>query len=776
MHIIHYGGGSLDQSYGTLAQTNWSSVFGNHYWFNFNAGSISSANADAHIVTNSYSGSIDTVYVDGVSGGSKAVTLNTASSSMMIGSRISGPAETLVGDIAEIMVYNRALSATEQITAECYLSQKYNLSISNCSPTIMPRTATVTVNSELALSVSGGQSPYTYSMTSGSGSVNSSGLYTAGSSAGTATVQVVDSLGSVSTATIIVTSDSVSMINRGMTFHLDPAYGTGSAFPACTAASWIDLISGLSSTLTNIGNACASTSGWAGAGTAVNPYRLALDGTNDHVLFPASMTSGLTRFSINFWMRTSEMRTNGTYWNRPALFGSASSGLGSGDFGITTNGGVLGMWSGLATGADNSILSASTVDDNDWHHIAVTNDGSTIRLYLDGQSAATTSTISSTGVALHARAYSLGGIQTDGASPNYFHQADYGQFSFYNVALAAGDIARNCNALKDRFSGASCATYNPPTKLVLSGSASIARTFCYGYTVTSADAGSGAVSVSRNVTINLSGKGAGTFYSDSSCSTAVDSVTLPADSSSTTFYFKDDTVEGLNFVASDAYGALTTSAAYAVTVINFSPQSISGLLAWYTADALSLNDGDEVASWTDSSGNANHAVQSTSARRPIYKSNIVNGQPVVRFSYTNNSFMSFTSRLTTVQTIFVVTKHNGVGAADYPFMFGDPSSYDFHGESGAKMFSAYAHSFVRDGAGYVNGVSTAVLSIDKPSSFANIAVVTTGNTTIGFLSQDRNIERAWDGDIAEILIYSAALSTTDRQAIESYLRDKYSLP
>lgn len=52
-----------------------------------------------------------------------------------------------------------------------------------------------------------------------------------------------------------------------------------------------------------------------------------------------------------------------------------------------------------------------------------------------------------------------------------------------------------------------------------------------------------------------------------------------------------------------------------------------------------LNDGDGVQTWADISRNANDATQATSANRPVYKTSIQGGCPVVRFTKSSTHFM-----------------------------------------------------------------------------------------------------------------------------------------
>jgi hypothetical protein len=52
---------------------------------------------------------------------------------------------------------------------------------------------------------------------------------------------------------------------------------------------------------------------------------------------------------------------------------------------------------------------------------------------------------------------------------------------------------------------------------------------------------------------------------------------------------------------------------------------------WLDASTLSLSDGEDISSWTDVSGNDNHATQANTANMPVYVSNILNNKPGIRF-------------------------------------------------------------------------------------------------------------------------------------------------
>lgn len=162
------------------------------------------------------------------------------------------------------------------------------------------------------------------------------------------------------------------------------------------------------------------------------------NGTSDFISLPPSLSSGRSHFSVSFWANTTDTTSNGTYWNRPEFFGDSTSGNASGDFGVNTNSGDLGMWSGLNSGGDNSTVTTDLINDGNWHRIDAVNDGSTITLYLDGKS--TGATLSS-GLALDSFGWYLGAQHYYAGGANYFHQGDIDEFRFSDSVRTADWIS-----------------------------------------------------------------------------------------------------------------------------------------------------------------------------------------------------------------------------------------------------------------------------------------------------------------------------------------------
>jgi hypothetical protein len=226
----------------------------------------------------------------------------------------------------------------------------------------------------------------------------------------------------------------------------------------------------------------------------------------------------------------------------------------------------------------------------------------------------------------------------------------------------------------------------------------------------------------------------------------------------------------------------------------FDPDSVAGLTRWYKADAITgLNDGDAVATWTDSSASAANATQGTGANKPTYKTGIVNGLSVVRFDGLADFLNIGDLSALTAGEAFIVVKLDAdppvaegglwqIGseqnaATQFPFP-GDGVIYDQFGTSIRKstvnpattlaqwnIYSVY--SAANDWQSYLNGVSIS-------STVTN----TVGFDTACLLGRSFQVPATTlhlKGDIAEFLLYDSKLSSDDRAAVVSYLQTKYAL-
>jgi hypothetical protein len=216
------------------------------------------------------------------------------------------------------------------------------------------------------------------------------------------------------------------------------------------------------------------------------------------------------------------------------------------------------------------------------------------------------------------------------------------------------------------------------------------------------------------------------------------------------------------------------------------PSTIAGLKMWLKADAIVGSDGDLLTSWNDSSANNYDVGNFGGADRPTLKTNIVNGNPVVRFDGVGN-FLANASSIGVSQpnTVFIVAKKDAAGtnarwSESYPpapspqILYLDTSGY----------FSLYAGSGIvqdavnRAGAfhvftGILNGASSHTYVDGTLKASGNPGTNGVGN--VGMMV-DAGTSEFNSGDIAEILIYNSALSNTDRGNVEAYLKAKYATP
>jgi hypothetical protein len=210
----------------------------------------------------------------------------------------------------------------------------------------------------------------------------------------------------------------------------------------------------------------------------------------------------------------------------------------------------------------------------------------------------------------------------------------------------------------------------------------------------------------------------------------------------------------------------------------------SNLVSWWNADSLALANNDPVISWTDGSGLANTLVQGTAGFRPLFKTNVVNGKPAVRFDGTDD-FLNMTNTLTLgLIWSWLVVESNTSGAGVIS-IGGSVNGDGFeHNAFNAKICR------VLSTAGSVSGTFTAAESVwkcanaiaNKGGSITSIrenkverGTGTSQTPTVNCVGQ-RSGGSFFVGDIAEIIIYAANRTPAEMDTIfDSYLQPKYNL-
>lgn len=219
----------------------------------------------------------------------------------------------------------------------------------------------------------------------------------------------------------------------------------------------------------------------------------------------------------------------------------------------------------------------------------------------------------------------------------------------------------------------------------------------------------------------------------------------------------------------------------------FSPTDIAGLKLWLDASQITgLNDGDAVATWSDVSGNGRDFTQGTASARPIYKTAILNGKPVVRFDGVDDKLSRANFITNSASTTFAVARRNG-GAGPFQEIVALGSgggagwvivaARSGWGPQWGTYFGGWQpSSFTLDGAWATvrfrsDGVSAFTLTTNNgtPESKTGSFFAT---ITISMVGGDE-YNQLLTGDIACILHYDTELSVSDMNRVEAWLLAQY---
>jgi len=181
---------------------------------------------------------------------------------------------------------------------------------------------------------------------------------------------------------------------------------------------------------------------------------------------------------------------------------------------------------------------------------------------------------------------------------------------------------------------------------------------------------------------------------------------------------------------------------------------------WLKADDITgLNDGDSLTTWEDSSINDLDATQSTVDKKPIYKTNMINSQPAVRFDGVNDLLVTPSTSAAAGVTIFSVVKSADTSGG-YLLWLGGNNNSIIHGYTGA-IWEYYATP--RTNLGNISTSEFQIITSRVGSSLTNSIS----------LGADAGTIAPWAGDVAELLVFKFVLSDTDYNTVYNYLNDKY---
>jgi hypothetical protein len=231
-----------------------------------------------------------------------------------------------------------------------------------------------------------------------------------------------------------------------------------------------------------------------------------------------------------------------------------------------------------------------------------------------------------------------------------------------------------------------------------------------------------------------------------------------------------------------------------------SAAQLFGPKLWLNADlaTVTTNGSSNVSVWLDQSGNTNNAGQTTSGEQPLWVPNQASGWPVIRFSNPANTSMRLTnfqgSAVTQAEAFVLLKAKTNAPSAGTPLwdMGSNPEGIlaypnssgmivDFFGSTSAYILGIPAQR--PDQYHIYNPVSAsnywAARINGRIQYVENFSDSTFPNNTVQFKSTpiigSQNPSGAFDGDIAEILLYDHVLTEAQRDAVGDYLNHKYSV-
>lgn len=206
---------------------------------------------------------------------------------------------------------------------------------------------------------------------------------------------------------------------------------------------------------------------------------------------------------------------------------------------------------------------------------------------------------------------------------------------------------------------------------------------------------------------------------------------------------------------------------------------------WLDASQLpAVATGTSINTWTDESGNGNSPTNGPHS--PTYNANAQNGLPSIKFNG-NNQYLSHNTGFptTTDYTITLVVKQTSTKNQGNMFSDGSNSQHALYYAGGNKPILSnngtdyLSSSVVTNLTSFYTITATRVNATRAAAMFVNGANAGTGtdpaaNTSSQFQIGADSGKGYLGGEITEVFLYGTlALSSTQRTALESYLRTKY---
>lgn len=227
------------------------------------------------------------------------------------------------------------------------------------------------------------------------------------------------------------------------------------------------------------------------------------------------------------------------------------------------------------------------------------------------------------------------------------------------------------------------------------------------------------------------------------------------------------------------------------------PVPRTGLKLWLKSDFGPIVSSSKITNWLDMSGNspANDATQSTSADQATFVSSSINGYPGASFDGSSD-FYNLTNSLTDLTTGFSIFAVIKPGSSSTKTLYASANSgpadlvsletvntqarFDAYNNTTSSNVITPSASLTVDKYQLVDavhdGAGNAVVSINGTAQQSGtVQNLRNQSRSANILGADYNTSSFWNGELAELLVYSRALTEAERKDVQAYLFTRYQL-
>jgi alpha-tubulin suppressor-like RCC1 family protein len=292
--------------------------------------------------------------------------------------------------------------------------------------------------------------------------------------------------------------------------------------------------------------------------------------------------------------------------------------------------------------------------------------------------------------------------------------------------------------------------------------------------------GSGSALTNAPVTFSLAQPGGGLSLTDHGTMASALNLRTDASGQATVYYLQPST--GSSGVIVQSGTGSVQQVTFAASFLNI---PVAGMKLWLRADAgVTKNASNQVSLWRDQSPVGNNAGQSIPSNSPLYVASGWSGRPVIRFNGSNSS-MNGALALSSQVSVFAVAAEGSL--TDFKRLINNEGHFYLGAAPDGNFASFYGNGNWGTTQSHPFALSPGQFAIlesinnGSDSSYVNGRLLETRANpmtafTNGFeLGRHPSGIQYWDGDVVEVLVYDGALSSSDRQAVETYLNQKYNI-